>query len=82
MPRFFFHIADGERFLDDEGVVLPDVSAAVEMAWVGAREMVAEDLKLGNGLPLNDRIEIHDESGHIVAVVTFREAVGLEGKPE
>jgi hypothetical protein len=82
MPRLFFHIADGERFLDDEGVVLPDVSAAVEMATVGAREMVADDLKQGNGLPLSDKIDIHDESGHVVGVVTFREAVGLEGNPE
>lgn len=82
VPRFFFHIANGERFLDDEGVVLPDVPAAIAVASVGAREMVAEDLKQGHGLPLNDRIEIYDESGRIVGIVTFRDAVGLEGKPE
>jgi hypothetical protein len=82
VPRFFFHIANGERFLDDEGVVLPDVPAAIAVASVGAREMVAEDLKQGHGLPLNDRIEIYDESGRIVGIVTFRDAVGHEGKPE
>jgi hypothetical protein len=81
MPRFFFHIADGDRFPDEEGVVLSDVTAAVQVASVGARDIVAEDLKQGKGLSLNDRIEIHDESGHVVAVVTFREAVGLDGQP-
>lgn len=79
MPRFFFHIADGEQFSDEEGVILPDVRAAIQVAAAGAREIVAEDLKQGNGLPQNEGIEIQDESGHIVAVVTFREAVGLEG---
>jgi hypothetical protein len=44
--------------------------------------MVADDLKQGNGLPLSDKIDIHDESGHVAGVVTFREAVGLEGNPE
>jgi hypothetical protein len=62
MPRFFFHIADGDRFPDEEGVTLSDVTAAVQLASVGAREIVAEDLKQGKGLSLNDRIETHDES--------------------
>jgi hypothetical protein len=82
MPRFFFHIADGEQFPDEEGIILPDIRAAIQVAAAGAREIVAEDLKQGNGLPQNERIEIEDESGQIVATVTFREAVGLEGRPE
>ncbi len=81
MPRFFFHIADGDRFPDEEGAILPDVTAARKLALVGAREIVADDLKQGKNLSLNDRIEIQDESGSIVAVVTFREAVGIEGQP-
>ena len=82
MPRYFFYIADGDRFPDEEGAILPDVTAAIQMASAGAREIVAEDLKQGKGLSLNDRIEIHDETGQIVGIVTFREAVGLEGQPE
>jgi hypothetical protein len=82
MPRFFFHIADGEQFPDEEGIILPDIRAAIQVAAAGAREIVAEDLKQGNGLPQYERIEIEDESGQIVATVTFREAVGLEGRPE
>jgi hypothetical protein len=82
MPRFFFHIADGEQCPDGEGIILPDIRAAIQVAAAGAREIVAEDLKQGNGLPQNERIEIEDESGQIVATVTFREAVGLEERPE
>lgn len=77
MPRFFFHIEDGDRFPDDEGAVLPDAMAARRVALVGAREIIAEDLKQGKGLSLDDRIEVQDESGRIVVIVTFREAVGL-----
>ena len=77
MPRFFFHIEDGDRFPDAEGAVLSDATAARQVALVGAREIMAEDLKQGKGLSLNDRIEVQDESGRIVVIVTFREAVGL-----
>jgi hypothetical protein len=82
MPRYFFHIADGDRFFDDEGIVLPDVSAALDAALAGAREIVAEEVKQGKGLSLTERIEIHDEAGCVVGTVTFREAVGLEGQSE
>lgn len=79
MPRFFFHIANGDRFPDEEGAVLPDLTAARKLALVGAREIVADELKQGKSQSLNDRIEVQDESGRVVAVVTFREAVGIEG---
>jgi hypothetical protein len=82
MPRYFFHIADGERFPDEEGVVLADIRAAIQAAAAGAREIVAEDLKEGKALSLDHYIEVHDESGHVVAIVTFREAVGVERLPE
>lgn len=82
MPLFFFHIEGEVRFPDEEGSVLSDVWAARRAALVGAREIAAEDLKQGKGLSLDDRIEIEDESGQIVAVVTFREALGLHRQTE
>lgn len=75
MPRFFFHIADGHRFPDEEGAILPDVPAALQVACVSAREIVAEEIKEGKPLSLGERIEIQDEAGRIVAVVTFKEAL-------
>ena len=33
MPRYFFHIYDGDAFLDDEGTVLPDLQQAKETAF-------------------------------------------------
>ena len=82
MPRFFLHIAGGDLFPDEEGVDVPDVAAALQLASAGAREIVAEDLKQGRALSLNDRIEVHDQFGRVVGIVTFREAVGLEGQTE
>lgn len=82
MPRFFFHITDGDRFPDEEGVVLADVPAALQAASMGAREIVAEEIKQGKPLSLGEHIKIQDESGCIVAVVTFRDALGLEGEPK
>lgn len=78
MPRFFFHIADGEQFADEEGAILPDVRAAIQVAAAGARGNSRGRFEAGQRFA-PERIEIQDESGHIVAVVTFREAVGLEG---
>ena len=82
MPRFFFHIANGDCVPDAEGSELPDLAAARETALTGAREMIAEELKQGKDLSLEDRIEIEDEAGRIVAVVTFKEAMGLPGQME
>ena len=82
MPLFFFHIEGEVRLPDEEGSVLLDVLAARGAALVGAREIAAENLKQGKGVSLDDRIEIEDESGQNVAVVTFREALGLHRQTE
>jgi hypothetical protein len=40
--------------------------------------MVADDPKQAKTLSLNDRIEVYSKSRRIVAVVRFREAVGIQ----
>ena len=32
MPRYFFHVYDGDAFLDDEGTFLPDLQQAKKAA--------------------------------------------------
>jgi len=48
MGRFYFHLqADDQIVPDDEGVDLPDLSAAEHEAILAARELLAEAIKSG-----------------------------------
>jgi hypothetical protein len=73
MPRYYFNIYNHEVTLDDEGRELPDLGAARELALESARELVCESVHQGH-LNLDHRIEVTDESGESVIVLTFREA--------
>ena len=48
MPLYFFDVHDGVSASDDEGVVLPDLTAAKDMAARTLSEM-AKDTLPGNG---------------------------------
>jgi hypothetical protein len=71
MGRFYFHLqADDQMVSDDEGVDLPDLSAAEHEAILAARELVAEAIKSGRpGVP--EAFVIADEEGRALAVVPF-----------
>jgi hypothetical protein len=46
MARFYFHFLEGASLAtDDEGIELPDLSAAVREAELAARELLAEAIK-------------------------------------
>ena len=68
MPKYFFHIRDGEELItDDEGADLPDLEAARKEATLTAREIIAESV--GSAEPLDHLIvEIWDETGPLEAV--------------
>jgi hypothetical protein len=80
MPRFFFNIREGAEFSRDlEGQDLPDVEAARREAISSSREMLSE--RMLHGGSLNHRqIEIADETGHVVDVVTTDEVVFHHGQ--
>lgn len=78
MPRYFFHLQDGQETRDEEGVQLPDVAAARDVALENARSMVCEDVMNGQ-LNLDNRIEVTDEQGAILLTLTFREAFEIRG---
>jgi hypothetical protein len=80
MPRYFFHVREGRALSrDSEGQILPDVEAARREAVAAAREILGE--KLLHGGSLNTReIEIADETGHVVDVVSVNDVLYDGGK--
>jgi len=43
MPRYFFHIHDGACYIDEDGIELPNLSAARRMATETAGAMLSDD---------------------------------------
>ena len=60
MPLFFFHVCNGNGFVEDEeGRDLPDEAAARSAALVGARDIMAEEMRAGQLNPASF-IEVED----------------------
>jgi hypothetical protein len=80
MPRYFFHVREGNTLnRDEEGQELPDAEAARQEAISTSREMLGE--KLLHGGSLNHRtIEIADETGHVVDEVSSRDVLFRGGQ--
>ena len=69
MSRFYFHLqAGGQVVLDDEGIDLPDLSAAQREAMQSARELLADAIKSGKP-EVAEAFVITDEVGRALAVV-------------
>ena len=77
MPRYFFHVYDDVIAHDEEGVELPNVAAARLNALIGARDIIAEQVKRGYFV-LSHWIDIVDMQGEPVMTVTFRDAVDVK----
>jgi len=71
MGRFYFHLqADDQIVPDDEGVDLPNLSAAEHEAILAVRELLAEAIK--NGRPeVPKAFVIADEEGRALSIVPF-----------
>ena len=77
MPRFYLHIRDGDRFLEDpDGSELPDLDAARAEAMASARELLADKIKAGEVVN-GQRFEIVDEAGEVRATVPVKDAIRL-----
>ena len=76
MPRFFFHLRDGESIDDPDGMYLPDMHTARLEAVRSARDIMAEDVRRGH-LELSHWIEVTDEQGEAIFALPFREAVEI-----
>ncbi len=80
MPRFFLHLRDrDERIEDATGAEFPSLLAARAEAIKAAREMMAENLRLG--LPLDHKqIEICDAQGQLIEEVHFSDVLKAIGE--
>ncbi len=76
MPRYFFHVYDDVIAQDEEGVELPSIEAARLNALIGARDLIAEQVRRGY-LVLSHWIDVVDEQGAPVLTVAFRDAVDI-----
>ncbi|MEG3178212.1 hypothetical protein U1872_18370 [Sphingomonas sp. RB3P16] len=70
-------IADDDLLLDDEGVELPDLEAAIALATRFARDLIAEEARDGR-VPIGWSITIADDAGAVVATVPFADAVVVQ----
>jgi hypothetical protein len=77
MPRFFFHLRDGESVDDPDGMFLPNAAMARLEAIRSARDIMAEDVRRGH-LSLSFRIEVTDENGEPIMAVPFSEVVKIQ----
>jgi hypothetical protein len=78
MPTFFLHVHDDLDAPDEEGHSLADLSAAIALAKEGARGIAAEQVKKGS-LNLSHHIDVANEAGETIAIVTFGDAIAVTG---
>jgi len=70
MPRYFFHVHDGQEFPDREGTVLADREAARTESMMAAAEMLRDAaLNLWTGEEWT--MQVVDEKGRSVCLLTF-----------
>jgi hypothetical protein len=70
MPRYLFHIENGERVTSDEGEEFPDDQAALREA-----ELIAGDLSKNKTGPTNLRVIVTNREGHQVGEVPLTSKV-------
>ena len=77
MPRFYLNLYTGSgETIDEEGQQAADLEAARERALIEIRSLLAEEVR-GGSLNLAGRIEVADQTGAVLAIVPFRDAVAL-----
>lgn len=76
MPRYFFDLRNDVDVSDEEGRILDDLAAVRTAAIAEAREMMTESVLKGH-LNLGHSIEVRDETGAIILVMPFGEAVDV-----
>lgn len=78
MPRYFFHVCNGDGFTQDPaGAELPSADAARAEAIRIARGIMADEMQSGQ-MNLASFVEIEDAEGEHLCTVTFPEAVEIE----
>jgi hypothetical protein len=77
MPRYFFHLSRRGRVIPDpEGTDLTDIGEAQREAILSARDAIIRTLITDKPVSLEDSVQVVDEHGSLLLVVTFKEALG------
>jgi hypothetical protein len=76
--RYFFHLYNDLIVMDEEGREFPDLDAAYANGIKEAREAMLDTVAAGR-INLSHWIDIADDGGTVLATVSFREAVAVEG---
>ena len=79
MPRYYFHLINGEVLCDETGQDFAGLEAARAGAILGVSELIGEHLAENRLVDLAHRIEIADESGKIVDKIIFGELFTYQG---
>jgi hypothetical protein len=81
MPRFFFHVCDGNGFTEDEeGRELLDEAEARFVALTGARDIMAEEMRAGQLDPASF-IEVEDGEHRHLFTLLFSDAYTVRPRP-
>ena len=78
MPRVFFHLLDQSECLMDEQGAIVDLSEVPARALKDARSIIADDVLTGV-VNMDYSIEVRDEAGRTVHILSFRDAVMFIG---
>jgi hypothetical protein len=78
MPRYFFDLHNDIDAIDDEGKVFPDLAAVKANVLAEAREMIQASVAETGRIDLRHYIEVRDESGAVVYVMHFEDAVTVK----
>jgi hypothetical protein len=77
MPKYYFHIRNGDEFeVDEVGADFSSLELAVADAKMAAKEMIS-DLLTADEIVDQQQFEIIDNKGKVVATVPFRSVLGL-----
>jgi hypothetical protein len=82
VPRYFFDLHNDMDACDDEGVELSNTDAALAHALSEARTMIQASVAETGRIDLRHHIDVRDESGTIVYVMHFEDAVTVQRGPE
>lgn len=79
MPRYFFHIRNGDQYTRDAvGTFLSDIAAARKAAIGRAKKLLAQKGRAFR----KAQIEIGVQRGQLIETIPFAVAVEPEGKPQ
>jgi hypothetical protein len=75
MPRYFFHVRDGDDLIrDEEGTELPDPQAAKAEAMASARDLAMDEIRSKNRVG-GRKIEIVGEFGETIQTLPVRASI-------